>query len=535
MTTLTHDVLNQPRPLQGHNAFDADPALREALEREGAFWAIDRARAVGQLVASEEAQAHSKRAQRNIPKLLTHDRYGNRIDAIDYDPSMHWLLRNRIERALHSLPWRNPKPGAHVARAVGFYMYNGLDTGPCCPFSINYAAVATLRHDPAVAAEWEPRVTLPDYDNYVQCGMVMTEKQGGSDLRANSTQAIPQGGGEYLITGHKWFCTHPVFGMFFTLAYAPGGITCFVAQRPNPGFRLQRLKDKPGGRALAAPEVEYDGLPARILGEEGRGIAVMATQINYPRLDTLLGVAGMIRRSVAEATWHAHNRMAFGGHLADHPAMKCVLADLALESEAAMTASMRIARSYDLEHEQPFRRLATAVMKYYVAKRTAATTSEALECLGGNGYTEDFIQAQMYRDSQIGTVWEGSGNVAALDVLRAIHKQPECLDAFIAECELGRGGHPALNAHLDTLRRLRTPDPKVTPREAGETALADPWQARRVVEALALALEASLLVRYAPEAVADPFCSSRLGDRGLAFGTLPHAEADTIIERTLEI
>jgi putative acyl-CoA dehydrogenase len=528
MSTL-EQVANQAPPLRGHNAFDADPALREALEREGASWALDRAREVGRLVASEEAQAHSKRAQRSIPKLHTHDLYGNRIDAIEYDPSMHWLLRQGIERELHSLPWRDPRPGAHVARAVMFYLYNGLDTGPCCPFSINYAAVATLRHDPAMAAEWEPRVTRPDYDNYVQVGMVMTEKQGGSDLRANSTRAVPQGDGHYLITGHKWFCTHPVFGMFFTLAYAPGGIACFVAERPHPGFRLQRIKDKLGGRCLASTEVEYDGLPARILGEEGRGIAVMATQINYTRLDTLLGVAGMIRRSVAEATWHARNRMAFGHYLADQPAMKSVLADLALESEAAMTASMHIARSYDLEHELPFRRLSTAVMKYYVCKRSAAVTSEALECLGGNGFTEDFIQAQMYRDSQIGTVWEGSGNVAALDVLRAIHKEPECLDAFIAECELARGGHPALDAHLDAaVGRMR-------PGNTDAGALADPWQARRTVEALALALEASLLVRYAPEAVADAFCSSRLGDRGLAFGTLPHGEVDTIIERTLEI
>jgi putative acyl-CoA dehydrogenase len=516
----TLELTNQPRPLQGHNAFEADPALQEALNREGASWAIDRTREVGRLVASEEAQAHSKRAQHNIPKLHTHDRYGNRIDAIEYDPSMHWLLRQGVERELHSLPWRDSQPGAHVARAAMFYLYNGLDTGPCCPFSINYAAVATLRHDPAVAAVWEPRVTLPDYDEYVQVGMVMTEKQGGSDLRANSSQAVQQSDGTYLITGHKWFCTHPVFGMFFTLAHTPAGIACFVAERPHPGFRLQRLKDKLGGRCLASTEVEYDELPARILGQEGRGIAVMATQINYTRLDTLLGVAGMIRRAVAEATWHARSRMAFGRHLADQPAMKAVLADLALESEAALTATMRIARSYDSDDEQPFRRLATAVMKYYVCKRSAATTAEALECLGGNGYTEDFIQAQMYRDSQIGTVWEGSGNVAALDVLRAIHKQPECLEAFVAECELGRGAHPALNAHLDSLRDL---------------PLADPWQARRTVEALALALQASLLVRHAPEAVMDAFCSSRLGDRGLAFGTLPHAEAETIIERTLEI
>lgn len=519
MQTL-EQVQNQAPPLRGHNAFDVDPALKEALEREGAFWAIDRAREVGRLVASAEAQAHSKRAQANVPKLHTHDRNGNRVDAIEYDPSMHWLLRQGVERELHSLPWRDPKPGAHVARAACFYLYNGLDTGPCCPFSINFAAVATLRHDPALAAEWEPRVTLPDYDNYVQCGMVMTEKQGGSDLRANSTQAVPQSDGSYLITGHKWFCTHPVFGMFFTLAYTPGGIACFVAERPHPGFRLQRIKDKLGGRCLASTEVEYDELPARILGGEGRGIAVMATQINYTRLDTLLGVAGMIRRSVAEATWHARNRMAFGRHLADQPAMKAVLADLALESEGAMTAAMRVARSYDSDDELPFRRLGSAVMKYYVCKRSAAATSEALEVLGGNGYTEDFAQAQFYRDSQIGTVWEGSGNVAALDVLRAIQKEPRCLDDFLTECELARGGHSALDLHLDRLQKLE---------------LADPWQARRTVEALALALEASLLVRHAPEAVADAFCSSRLGDRGLAFGTLPHAEADSIIERTLEI
>src|SRR4051794_3914792 len=447
---VTHEVLNQPPPYLEINAYAAHPALREAIAREGGAWGEDRLRDLGGVVGSEEADGHRRRAQRNIPRLHQHDRWGRRVDEVEYDPSMHWLIRLGVEREINSLPWREDRPGSHVVRAGLFYLLNQLDTGPCCPISINYAATPTLRRgDPAQAAEWEPRLNLPDYDRYAQAGMVMTEKQGGSDLRANTTIAEPIGDGFYELTGHKWFCTHPVFDMFFTLAQAPGGITCFVAERPHAGFRLQRLKDKLGGRCLASAEVEYDRLPARILGDEGRGIAVMATQINYTRLDTLLGVAGMIRRSVAEATWHACNRMAFGRHLADHPAMKCVLADLALESEAAMTAAMRIARSYDLEHEQPFRRLATAVMKYYVCKRSAATTSEALECLGGNGYTEDFIQAQMYRDSQIGTVWEGSGNVAALDVLRAIHKEPECLDAFLGECELGRGGHPALDRRLD--------------------------------------------------------------------------------------
>jgi putative acyl-CoA dehydrogenase len=527
MTTLprtdtrdTHEVINQSEPFVDVNLFDSDVALQEAIEREGGSWGVDRMRDFGQVAGSAEADEHRRRAQRNIPQLHQHDRFGHRVDEVEYDPSMHWMLRLGVEREVNSLPWRDPQPGAHVVRAGLFYLMNALDTGPCCPMAINYAAVPTMRQDAGLAAEWEPRMTLPDYDRFAQAGMVMTEKQGGSDLRANTTVAEPAGDGWYELTGHKWFCTHPVFDVFFTLAQAPGGITCFVAERPHPGFRLQRIKDKLGGRCLASTEVEYDALPARILGEEGRGIAVMATQINYTRLDTLVAVAGMIRRSLAEATWHARNRMAFGRHLADHPAMKSVLADLALESEAATTTAMRVARSYDSDDELPFRRLGTAVMKYYVCKRSAATTSEALEVLGGNGFTEDFIQAQMYRDSQIGTVWEGSGNVAALDVLRAIQKEPECLDAFIAECELGRGAHPALDAHLDTLRDL---------------PLADPWDARRTVEALALALEASLLVRHAPEAVADAFCSSRLGDRGLAFGTLPHAEADTIIERTLEI
>jgi putative acyl-CoA dehydrogenase len=533
----THEVLNQAPPLQGHNAFHADPALREALVREDASWAVERAAEAGALVASAEAQEHSRRAQRNIPKLHTHDRQGNRIDAIEYDPSMHWMLRQGIEREVHSLPWRDPRPGAHVARAALMYLFNELDTGPTCPFSINYGSVATLRHDPALAAEWEPLVTLPDYDRYAQVGMVMTEKQGGSDLRANTTRAEPAGGGWYELTGHKWFCTHPVFRIFLTLAHTPGGIACFVAERPHPGFRLQRLKDKLGGRCLASAEVEYDRLPARILGQEGRGVAVMATQINYTRLDTLLGVAGMIRRSVAEAIWHARHRMAFGQRLADQPAMKSVLADLALESEASMTATMRVARAYDSDGELPFRRLGTAVMKYYVCKRSAATTAEALECLGGNGFVEDFAPAQFYRDSEIGTVWEGSGNVAALDVLRAIQREPETLDAFMTECELATGGHPLLDAHL---AQLRAADPRGAPAAANgapteSAAFADPWHARRTVEALALALEASLLVRHAPHAVGDAFCSSRLGDRGLAFGTMPHVEADTIIERSLEV
>src|SRR4051794_1683158 len=271
----THEVINQARPLVDHNAYDADPALGEALERDGGEWGIDRVRDFGGITASAEALEHSRRAQHNVPVLRTHDRFGHRVDEIEYDAGMHWMLRLGVERELNSLPWRDPRPGAHVVRAAMFNLFNQLDTGPCCPMAINYAAVPTMRQDPELAARWEERLKLPDYDRFAQAGMVMTEKQGGSDLRANTTVAEPVGDGMYELTGHTWFCPHPVFEVFFTLAQAPGGITCFVAERPHPGFRIQRLKDKLGGRCLASSEVEYDRLPARILGEEGRGTAFM--------------------------------------------------------------------------------------------------------------------------------------------------------------------------------------------------------------------------------------------------------------------
>jgi putative acyl-CoA dehydrogenase len=520
----THDVANQPPPLEDYNAFEADLPLQEALRREGGEWGVDRVRDFGAAVGSAEAREHSRRAQRNIPRLLTHDRFGNRIDAIDYDPSFHWMLRLGIERELPSLGWRDPRPGAQVVRAAMFLMFNGLDTGPACPVAINYAAVPMMRQDARLAAEWEPRITLPDYDHYAQAGMVMTEKQGGSDLRANTTRAEPVGDGHYEITGHKWFCTHPVFAFFFTLARAPAGLTCFVAERPHPGFRLQRLKDKMGGRCLASTEVEFDSLPARILGEEGRGIAAMSTQINYTRLDTMMGVAGMLRRMVAEAAHHARHRSAFGSLLADQPLMQNVLADLAVESEAMTASCMRVARSYDSEDELAFRRFATAVMKYWICKRGPVAAVEALECLGGNGYVEESIMPQFYRDIEIGTVWEGSGNVAALDVLRADAREPEGLAAFMTECELAAGADSRLDAHVERVkRRMAT--------LAGEQR---EIEARRLVEDMAVALQASLLVRHAPAAVADAFCASRLGDGGRVFGTLPAGvDVAAIAERAL--
>jgi putative acyl-CoA dehydrogenase len=526
----THEVLNQPPPLADYNAFDADPALGEALVREGGEWGLDRVRDFGAVVASAEALTHARRAQHNIPTLRTHDRYGNRIDEVEYDPSMHWMLRLGVEREVNSLPWREPRAGAHVVRAGLFHLFNQLDTGPCCPMSINYAAVPTMRQDAALAAEWEPRLTLPDYDSFAQAGMVMTEKQGGSDLRANSTIAEPVGDGWFELTGHKWFCTHPVFEVFFTLAQTEAGITCFVAQRPHPGFRLQRLKDKLGGRCLASAEVEYDHLPARILGEEGRGTAFVVEQLIWTRLDTLMAVTGMMRRVVAEAVWHARHRAAFGAPLARQPAMVNVLADIALESEAATVAALRIARAFDSEDpsETAFRRFALSVMKYWVCKRGAPLAAEALECLGGNGYVEEAPMAQFYRDIQLGTVWEGSGNVIALDVLRALGREPEGAAAFLAECELAEGANAYFDAHILRVRERLT------------GLATDPgsaqWSARRVVEDMALALQASLLLRHAPAAASDAFCAGRLGERGLAFGDLPRSvDGAQIVDRALAL
>jgi len=526
----THEVRNQTPELVGHNAFDADPALREALVREGGEWGLDRVRDFGAVVVSAEAQEHARRAQRNIPVLRTHDRFGKRVDEIDYDPSMHWMLRLGVEREVNTLPWRESRPGAHVVRAGMFHLFNQLDTGPCCPMSINYAAVPTMRQEPALAAEWEPRLTLPDYGKFAQAGMVFTEKQGGSDLRANSTVAEPVGGGWFELTGHKWFCTHPVFDVFFTLAQTDAGITCFVAERPHPGFRIQRLKDKLGGRCLASSEVEYDHLPARMLGEEGRGTAFIVEQLVWTRLDTMMAVTGMMRRVVGEAIWHARHRTAFGAPLARQPAMMNVLADLAIESEAATAATMRIARAFDSEQpsEVAFRRLALAVMKYWICKRGAPLAAEALECLGGNGYVEEAPMAQFYRDIQLGTVWEGSGNVIALDVLRALAREPQSAPAFLAECELAAGADARLDSHLERVR-------------AGIAALAaDPdsaqWGARRLVEDMAVALQASLLLRHSTPAVADAFCAGRLGGAGLAFGDLPRSvDGASILERALEL
>jgi putative acyl-CoA dehydrogenase len=540
ITDPAREVLNQAPPLQPANLFDLDVALQEALEREGGGWGADQAREAGAVAGSVEAREHSRRAERNEPRLTTHDRYGNRIDAVELDPSWHWLLEGAVSRGIHSLPWREPQPGAHVVRAALFTLWSNANDGVMCPVSMTYAAVPALRDGaPELAAEWEPRLTVPDYDRGALAGMAMTERQGGSDVRANITRAEPVGDGVYELHGHKWFCSYPPCDVFLVLAQTgtPPALSCFLVER-GAGMEFQRLKDKLGTRSLPSSEVEFRGALGRLVGEEGRGVPAIIRMVNHTRLDCLLGSTTGLRRGTLEAIHHARHRSAFGARLVDQPAMRNVLADLAIESEAATATAMRVARAYDEPLEAPFRRFATAVCKYWVSKRAAGHAAEALECLGGNGFVEDSGMPLLYRDAPLNSIWEGSGNVAALDVMRAIVREPEGLPAFLAECELAAGAEPRLDAHLAHVRaRVNNVFAGPEGADAEERLYAGQFGARRLVEDLAVALQASLLLRHAPPAVADAFCAGRLeGDRGRVYGTLPAGvDAKAIIERAVPV
>jgi putative acyl-CoA dehydrogenase len=530
------EVLNQAPPLQPVNLFEVDLALQEALEREGGGWGVDRAREAGAVAGSSEAREHSRRAERNEPRLLPYDRHGNRIDEVELDPSWHWLLRGAVEREIHGLPWRDQQAGSHVVRAAMFTLWGNANDGVMCPVSMTYAAVPALRDGaPELAAEWEPRLTKPDYQLAALAGMAMTERQGGSDVRANITRAEPVGEGFYELHGHKWFCSYPPCDIFLVLAQAPAGLSCFLVER-GPGMEFQRLKDKLGTRSLPSSEVELRGIHGQLVGEEGRGVPAIIRMVNHTRLDCLLGATTGLRRGTLEAIHHARHRAAFGALLVDQPAMLAVLADLAVESEATTAAALRIARSYDEAEEAPFRRFATAVMKYWACKRAPAHAAEALECLGGNGFVEDSGLPLLYRDAPLGSIWEGSGNVSAIDVLRAMAKEPTTLPAFLAECELALGGDARLDAHLARVRK-RTEALFEADGDAEQRIYDSQFQARRVVEELALALQGSLLVRHSPPAVADAFCAARLGeDRGRVYGTLPAGvDATAIVERALPV
>ena len=527
MSDPARAVLNQPSPLLPVDLLAVDVALSEALEREGGGWGVARVQEAARVAGGVEALEHCRRAERNLPILRTHDRYGRRIDEVELDPSWHWLLRGAIEREIHSLPWRVDRPGAHVVRAALFMLWSNANVGVMCPVSMTYAAIPALREAaPALAAQWEPRLTRPDYASGALAGMAMTERQGGSDVRATITRAEPVDEGLYELHGHKWFCSYPPCQVFLVLAQALGGLSCFLVER-GPGMEFQRLKDKLGSRSLPSSEVEFRGARARLIGEHGRGVPAILRMVNHTRLDCLLGSAAGQRRATLEAIHHARGRSAFGALLVEQPAMQNVLADLALESEAATAAAMRVAASYDSPAETHFRRFATAVMKYWVCKRGPGHAAEALECLGGNGYVEDSGMPLLYRDSPLNSIWEGSGNVAALDVLRAMLREPATVEAFLAECELAGGADARLDRHLTGLRA----------RLAVFSAPELEFGARRLVEDLAVSLEASLLVRHAPAAVADAFCASRLSDeRGRVYGTLPSGvDAKAIIDRALPV
>jgi putative acyl-CoA dehydrogenase len=525
-------VGNQAVPLQPRNLFATDIALQEALDAQGGAWGRERLSAIGGLAGSTAAHEHNLRAERNEPRLVTHDRFGNRVDTVELDPSWFWLRDQAVVHEVHSLPWTDPQPGVHVVRAASVMLWNNTNTGVMCPLTMTFAAVPALRDGaPELAARWEPRLTSSDPATVAMAGMAMTERQGGSDVRANITQAVPVGDGEYEIWGHKWFCSYPPCEVFLTLAQAPGGLSCFLVER-GPGMEFQRLKDKLGTRSLASSEVEFRGIRARLVGEEGRGVTAIIRMVNHTRLDCLLGAAAGMRRGTAEAINHTQHRSAFGAVLVDQPAMRNVLADLALESEAATATALRVARSYD-DDDPAFRRFATATMKYWHCKRAAAHAAEALECFGGNGYVEESGMPMLYRDAPLNGIWEGTGNVAALDVLRAMTKEPEGLERYFEECALASGA----NQHFD-VQLARTREQVSTLFSDDSTSIQQrlydaQFVARQIVEDLAVLLQASVLLQTAPAIISDAFCATRLGGAGgRVYGTLPRGtDAQSIVER----
>ncbi len=518
-----HEVANQPPPLVDYNVYEADRPLVEAVRREGAEWAEARIAAVGAFAGSEHAQTLGRLANENGPKLRTHDRYGNRVDEVEFHPAWHDLMRTAVEHGLAGAPWTDPSPYAHVRRAVGYLGWTQVEMGHGCPVTMTYAAVPALRRNPELAARYEPGLTATAYQfglaeptgkRGLVAGMGMTEKQGGSDVRANTTRAVPQPDGSYRLTGHKWFTSAPMSDLFLVLAQLDEGVSCFLVPRVLPDgsanvFRLQRLKDKLGDRSNASSEVEFDGTTGWLVGEPGRGVPAIIEMVNTTRLDCVLGSAATVRAALTQAIHHARHRRAFGALLVDQPLMQNVLADLAIESEAATALAVRLAAALDAG-ESAFLRLAGAAAKFWVCKRTPAVVGEAMEVLGGNGYVEESGLPRLYRQAPLNSIWEGSGNVIALDVLRAMGRSSDTLAAVSDEIELARGADARFD---DAVKRLHA--------ELGDPEQL-PVRARRIAGLLALCLQGSLLLRFSPAPVADAFCATRLGgDWGAVLGTLP--------------
>ncbi len=540
----THAVLNQPAPLERYNLFETDRALGDALafNLPPARLAPARARlaALGAELGTPEMYARAEAANRHSPQLRAWDRAGRRRDEVEFHPAWHELMAALMRHGLHTGPWADPAPGAHVERAAGYLLFGEIENGVQCPATMTYGAVPAIKADAKLAAEWLPKLYSRDYDprfvpvqgkSAALVGMGMTEKQGGSDVRANTTLAERAGGSAWRITGHKWFVSAPMCDAFLVLAQSPGGLSCFFMPRFLPdgtqnALRIQRLKDKLGNRSNASSEVEFEGAFATLLGEEGRGVPMILEMGVYTRLDCAIGTAGLMRQALSQALWHAAQRSAFGRLLTEQPLMKNVLADLALEAEAASALALRLSRAYDAQaepREQLLRRVLTPAAKFWVCKRGSHFAEEAMEAIGGSGYVEESVLPRIYREMPVNSIWEGSGNVMCLDVLRALRKAPDVLEAVGVELDAARGAHPAYDRFAAALKD-RLAD--AAENEGG---------ARRLTQDLALALQASLLARHAPKFVSDTFCASRLtGNLGGAFGTLgADAPVDALIARAM--
>jgi putative acyl-CoA dehydrogenase len=531
----THEVINQATPLEGHDAASTDLALIDGVATYGGQWGLDDLAVLGKRAGDPEVIRWAEQANAHEPVLHSFDRFGHRIDTVEYHPSYHHLMTEAVANGLHAAPWTDSRAGAHVVRAARFAVWTQAEAGHGCPISMTYSIVPALRADADLAAEWEPRLTSQIYDaadrpaagkSGAIAGMAMTEKQGGSDVRANTTRAEQVADG-YSLTGHKWFCSAPMSDLFLMLAQTDAGLSCFAVPRWLPdgtrnAIRIERLKDKLGNRSNASSEIEIDRAWGSLLGAEGAGVPTIIKMVNHTRLDCVIGVTGQMRAGLVQAIHHTRQRSAFGKLLAEQPLMRQVLADLAIESEAATVTMLRLAAAYDAGDET-FSRLATAVAKYWCCKRTPMFAAEALECFGGNGYVETGPMARLFRESPLNGIWEGSGNVICLDVLRAVAREPDSLDALIDEIDQAAGSDRRFDRFVADLgaelEGLTDGDPQA--------------KARRVTERLALALQASLLLRHSTPGVADAFCASRLaGDGGRMFGALPDGvDTGAILDR----
>ena len=542
----THDVVNQPPALEDYNLFEQDTALREAVIREGAETATQELKKFGALAGAAATIDLGFKANANKPTFHTHDRFGHRIDEVEFHPAYHQLMAIATEHGLHSSPWTQPGQGAHVARAAKYFMHSQVEAAHGCPITMTFAAIPSIRKQPELAKDWEQRILANTYDprnvpdnqkTSVTIGMAMTEKQGGSDVRANSTKAFAVGaegpGQAYELVGHKWFVSAPMCDAFLVLAQSRSGLSCFLMPRWRPDgsknpWQIQRLKNKMGNVANASSEVELRGALAWMVGEEGRGVPTIIEMVAMTRFDCMIGSSAGMRQAVAQASHHCRHRSAFGARLSDQPLMQNVLADLALESEAVLAYTMRIARALDnqdREHERLLTRLATPVGKYWICKRTPNHAYEAMECIGGSGVMEDCIMPRLFRESPVNAIWEGSGNVQCLDTLRALQKEPETLDVFFREAAEARGADRRFDQFLAQLQQ-----------DFGNTSDIQ-YRARNLVDRMALAMQASLLIRNSDPAVADAFCASRLQSAGgLNYGNLPSGtDAAAIIKRATPV